>query len=648
MANNDAQYTISLKDAISKSIDDINKKFIGLDKIILKTGDDIDKFGSKGAKISNKTRGLGDSAGFASSKLGMLGRNLGIAFGGAAILAGVTKIGKSVFKLGTDFEQSEIAFGTFLGSADKGKKLLNELQEFANVTPFTNVQVDKAAKSLLAMGIEAGDLMSTMRTLGDIAAGVGLEKMPQLVLAYGQVKAATRLTGMELRQFTEAGVPLLDELSKVTGKTAAVIKDDLIPSGAITFNMVRKALEGATGEGGRFFNLMEKQSQSAAGLLSTFQGKMQLVGAELGKRWLPGVKKGEKQLINFADALLGVVRVPMSEKLQEQRSELRLLQIQVNDTSISEDDRKKILEKLKAINPDIVQGIDEQKVNYTKLNEQIENVNDNLLKQIQISSFNEEKQKLLNKRAKIKEKLTQEEITLGERVIKQSEKQANEFANVILETQRLNKELEIYKKKAETEPIGKKGVIGGVKSASERVVELTEKLNNLSSEFDISKKFLKEYNEIIKSTADEDMLSRAENLSRLFNKFNISEIGYVGGVNSAFLDQIQTIKNLRGELLDVDGQIKKSAIRLDDLQNLLGLGKTAKVGVTAVPGKDLEEGITEIKAAAPRTFNINITKMIGVESISTTTTIQETASDVGQAVLRAMQTALADAQAITS
>jgi tape measure domain-containing protein len=91
-----------------------------------------------------------------------------------------------------------------------------------------------------------------------------------LIMAFGQVKAATRLTGMELRQFTEAGVPLLDILAKQMGKTTAEMVE-MISDGKVGFPEVEKAIFGMSAEGGKFFNLMERQSKTFDGVMSNLR-----------------------------------------------------------------------------------------------------------------------------------------------------------------------------------------------------------------------------------------------------------------------------------------------------------------------------------------------------------------------------------------
>lgn len=140
------------------------------------------------------------------------------AFAGAITLAG-----KSIIDVASDIEQAKVSFTVMTGSAEVATKTLSDLSNFAKKTPFTFPSIVEASKRLLAYNIEAKDLIPTLTTLGNIASGVGMEKMPQLILAFGQVKAATRLTGMELRQFSEAGVPLLQALVDQANKAGGVL-----------------------------------------------------------------------------------------------------------------------------------------------------------------------------------------------------------------------------------------------------------------------------------------------------------------------------------------------------------------------------------------------------------------------------------------
>ncbi len=226
----------------------------------------------------------------------------GVGAAGTTALAGIGLLTKGAISAGAGFEQTQIAFTTMIGSAEKAQKTLNDLSQFAARTPFELTQLEEASKRLLAYGVTADDLIPTLRMLGDISAGVGMDKLPQLILAFGQVRAATKLTGMELRQFSEAGVPLLGTLADQLGVTEAQVLE-MVSAGQIGFPAVQQALASLTGEGGRFFNLMEKQSTSLGGLWSNLKDQIALTARSIGTELMPYLKPLVEQLIEVAQAV---------------------------------------------------------------------------------------------------------------------------------------------------------------------------------------------------------------------------------------------------------------------------------------------------------------------------------------------------------
>lgn len=258
-------------------------------------GSAIEKAGSGGAaKFSQSLQAGGQAA----------GTFLKVA--GAAAVA-VSGLGIAALKSASDYQQNRIAFDTMLGSVEKGQAMMKSLSQFAKSTPFDLPQVVTGAKQLLAYGIAGDQIIPTFRNLGNIAAGVGRDKLPQLVVALGQVRTAGHLTGMELRQFTEAGVPLLEELAKQSGKSAAQIKDDMERGIAPSFDDVQKALASMSGAGGKFFNLMEKQSKTLGGIASNIKDSIGRVARAI---------VGVDELGNVKDGSLFAIVSQQAEKLQ--------------------------------------------------------------------------------------------------------------------------------------------------------------------------------------------------------------------------------------------------------------------------------------------------------------------------------------------
>jgi len=225
------------------------------------------------------------------------------AIGLAAVGAAAVGFGSAAVMAANNMEQMEISFTTMLGSAENAKSFMVDLINFAKKTPFELKGLQTASAQLMAYGFTQKEILPNLKALGDIASGVGMEKLPNLILAYGQVRAATRLTGMELRQFTEAGVPMLEELSKVMKKPVSEIQK-LVSAGEVGFKDVQTALMNLTGEGGRFNNLMSNQMETVGGKISNLKDTWNIFLAVLGKEFLPMVKKIIDALIPFVQDTL--------------------------------------------------------------------------------------------------------------------------------------------------------------------------------------------------------------------------------------------------------------------------------------------------------------------------------------------------------
>lgn len=186
------------------------------------------------------------------------------------LIASLGALTKSAVENAASYEQNRIAFESMLGSADKARTLLKQVSDFASKTPFELPQVVEGSKRLLAYNISAEKIIPTFKMLGDIAAGVGTDKLPQLITAFGQVQAKGKLMGQELLQFTEAGVGLGQALQKQFGVSRGVL-EDMISTGKVGFADVEKALTSMTSKGGLFFEGMERQSHSFNGIVSNIR-----------------------------------------------------------------------------------------------------------------------------------------------------------------------------------------------------------------------------------------------------------------------------------------------------------------------------------------------------------------------------------------
>jgi tape measure domain-containing protein len=207
-----------------------------------------------------------------------------------------------------DLEQAQIAFTTLLGSETGGKALVRDLQQLAAQTPLTSSQLIQGAQTLLVYGIEADNLVDTLRRLGDVTGG-NTEKLQRATLALGQISSVGRLLGQDLRQLTELGFNPLQQISKRTGESMLQLKKRM-EAGGISAEEVALALKDATSEGGRFFGLLEKQSQTLRGLFSTLTDNLQLSLQDIGKALVEAfdLKGFIKEAITLSQSIVPAVK----------------------------------------------------------------------------------------------------------------------------------------------------------------------------------------------------------------------------------------------------------------------------------------------------------------------------------------------------
>lgn len=181
-------------------------------------------------------------------------------------LATLQSFASDVIRVRGEFQKTQVAFETMLGSKEKADALMSQMIETAAKTPFDLQGVADGAKQLLAYGTEAEDVNDTLVRLGNIASGLSIP-LGDMVYLYGTTQTQGRLFTQDVRQFMGRGIPLVKELATMLGKTEEEI-NNMVTAGQIGFPEVEKVIRKMTDEGGQFYNLMEKQSQTLSGQIS--------------------------------------------------------------------------------------------------------------------------------------------------------------------------------------------------------------------------------------------------------------------------------------------------------------------------------------------------------------------------------------------
>lgn len=233
---------------------------VGLDNSQLRVG---------AAESRRLLQGIGQTAVDEGARIDDSFKRIGRTVAGVFAVSQIKDFITHVATVRGEFQQLEIAFKTMLGSAGQADVLMTQLVKTAATTPFGLKDIGQAAKQLLAYGVAANDVNSTLIRLGDIAAGLSIP-INDLAYLYGTTMVQGRLYTADLNQFLGRGIPLMEELAKQFGVAENQVKQ-LVEDGKVGFPEVQKAIENLTNEGSKFGGLMEAQSKTITGQISNIE-----------------------------------------------------------------------------------------------------------------------------------------------------------------------------------------------------------------------------------------------------------------------------------------------------------------------------------------------------------------------------------------
>lgn len=239
-----------------------------------------------GARTEELARGLQHAEGLVSAtfrRITSIAGSLPVVLGGLSAGAGLVAASKRAIALASDLEQARMAFTTMLGSAKEADQFLRQMADFAAKTPFQFEDVRNAAQRFLAFGFEASKVIPILTAVGNAAAALGgsAELINRITLALGQMRAKGKISGEEMRQLAEAGIPAWEMLAKTIGVSIPEAMK-MAERGAID---VGTALDGFINQmNERFPGMMEKQAETLAGMWSTIKDEVSLSLTILGEK----------------------------------------------------------------------------------------------------------------------------------------------------------------------------------------------------------------------------------------------------------------------------------------------------------------------------------------------------------------------------
>lgn len=212
---------------------------------------------------------------------------------------------RNIREVTAQFELQRVALGSIIGDLNEANAMFEQIKAAAVKSPFQIKELVTYTKQLAAYKIETDELFETTQKLADVSAGLGVG-MERLVLAYGQIRATGYLRASEVRQLTEAGIPIVEELAKkmsqLRGETVSAAEVmGMISERAISFGMVKEVFDDMTSAGGMFYKMQEKQAETLAGQWSNLQDAISIMYEEIGNT--EGVNNAMKSMIGLIKSL---------------------------------------------------------------------------------------------------------------------------------------------------------------------------------------------------------------------------------------------------------------------------------------------------------------------------------------------------------
>ena len=278
------------------------------DNIILKLIADIKDAKAKLTEVSGQVDDLQDKTSGVNKTFAQLGKVAKVAISAVLIRQGVRelrKFGDNAIRAFGAFEQSEQSFQVLVGNITQANELMKDLMRFADQTPFSDAQVQGAAKALLGYGRSAEQTRDDVRRLGEVAAATGAD-LAQISRVYGQVASLNKLQAQDAMQFINAGIPVYEILGTHLEKTTGQIRE-LQTQGKITFKDLEDAFKTASDEGGKFFGALERQANTVTGVLNTMEGEIENIFVALGEKMAPATKEFGKAATAIAASIVSWV-----------------------------------------------------------------------------------------------------------------------------------------------------------------------------------------------------------------------------------------------------------------------------------------------------------------------------------------------------
>lgn len=261
-------------------------------------------------------------------------------------------------KAAENVQSMGVAFRTMTGSQDNADALIRDLKELSTTSTISFDKGSEYVKKLLAYGIDSKEVITDIKQLGDVAAGVGQDKMPRLILAFGEVRSRGHLMGQQLRQLASAGFNPLTEISRTTGESMRSLTDKM-RKGGISFEMVANAFKTATSSGGKFSDMMKNQlTESTIGARAHLEAISNLLHIQIGQNLQPVMNSWIKFQSDFTQGWYDMIKESPTAELERQKVDIDDLITSLTEANVTTAQRKTLIKELNDKYPTLFKNID--------------------------------------------------------------------------------------------------------------------------------------------------------------------------------------------------------------------------------------------------------------------------------------------------
>lgn len=200
------------------------------------------------------------------------------------LTAPIVALGTVGVSYNAQLEQYRTMFTTLTGSAEEADKILTQLQQDAQKSPFDSSALIQANQYLISAGVSAEDARKTILDLGNAVAatGGGSDELNRMAQNLQQIKNVGKASAQDIKQFANAGINIYGLLAESTGKTVEQVKEM-----DVSYEVLADALAKASDEGGKYAGAMEAQGQTLNGSLNATKESVRMLLGEITEAAMP-------------------------------------------------------------------------------------------------------------------------------------------------------------------------------------------------------------------------------------------------------------------------------------------------------------------------------------------------------------------------